>query len=144
VDISQSPALLRDKRGIIDGRLFFSRSPFRSPHFLAASAMNLACIVAELILVFGHTGRVSPSTELTFVGVGALLTLSWFGTLRHIRRVRAIYQEGLVKEPEAGSPLDVALGVAASAIFDWLACISAVTLFSLIYIGTHFACLNGR
>jgi hypothetical protein len=144
MELSQYPELLQDKRGPIDGRRFFSRSPFLAPHFLIASAMNLACILVEIVLIFHHSGKISPSTELAFAGLGIMILMSWLGTLRHIRRLRALYQEGQVREVEAGSPLDVALGVAAGEIFDWLACISAAIMLMLIYIGTHFDCLNSR
>ena len=144
MDLSQYPELLQDKRGPIDGRQFFSRSPFLSGHFLVASGMNLACIAMELFLVFHHAAKISPSTELFFAVLGIVILLSWLGTLRHIRRLRALYLEGLVREVEAGSPLDVALGVAAGEIVDWLLCISAAIMMMLIYIGTHFDCLNSR
>ena len=48
--------------------------------------------------------------------------------------MRALYKEGLINDVKVGSPMDIALGIAAGAIFDWLACISGAIFIALMYI----------
>jgi hypothetical protein len=138
VDVSQNPDFLKDKRGIIDGREFFSKSPFSSNHFLIATATNLVCLVIVLAITLRHSGRVSSSTAWLLITVSLLVLISWFGSLQHIRRIRTLYKEGLINNVEAGSSMDIALGVAAGAIFDWLAGISCTVFIALLYVWVNY------
>jgi hypothetical protein len=144
MDLSQYPDLLKDKRGTIDGREFFSRSPFRSRHFLMATGTILACLVMELVIVTHLSGRISSSGAWFLTTLSLLLLVSWFSALRHIRRMRALYKEGLIGDIEAGSPMDIALGIAAVELIDWLVGISCVIFLTLLFIAIHSDCLSRR
>jgi len=136
--ISQNPALMRDLRGVIDGREFFSKSPFSSRYFLTATIASLACIAFDIFLICRYRSGVS-STLLVLAFMDVFVLLSWFGAVRHIRRVRAAFSESSLENIDAGSSIDIVLGVAAGAIFDWLAGVSATVLLVLIYIGINLA-----
>jgi hypothetical protein len=134
MDVSQNPDLLKDKRGIIDGSDFFLKSPFRSKFFLTGTATIMICIIVELIIILHYSERISHALIQVFVSFLFIMLLTWFGALRHIHRMRALYKEGLINDVKVGSPMDIALGIAAGAIFDWLACISGAIFIALMYI----------
>lgn len=131
MELHQDAELLKDKRGIIDGREFFSRSPFLNPHFLVGTIASFICIFMAFGIAIVYRDRVSLGIVWELASLCGVLPMAWLGVFRHIKRLRSLYKEGLIGKVEAGSPMDVALGVAANAIIEWLASLSCVVFIAL-------------
>jgi hypothetical protein len=114
------PDLLMMRRGPIDGRKFFSRSPFQSGYFITATSVCLAALTMDIVILYQQWDRLSSFTlsMLCLVAIGVVNTL-WRG-YRYLGRVRDLYLDGFIANVEPGSPLDIAMGVAAGAINEML------------------------
>jgi hypothetical protein len=106
-----SPLALQEARGPIDGRRFFSQSPFRSWNFLAVSAECFVGIVYAFYLMYSHWYGWFGSLVYSSIVIG--FVYSWFSMLFSFQRVRDLDHGVALKDVEPGSPLDVALGAAA-------------------------------
>jgi hypothetical protein len=134
MDLDRDAELLKDKRGIIDGREFFSRSPFLNPLFLGGALASFICIFMAFSIAIIYRDRLSPGIVWVLVGLCVTLPMAWLGAFRHIKRLRSLYKEGLIGTVEAGSPMDVALGVAANAVTEWLASLSCTVFVALAWV----------
>jgi len=134
MDLSKNPELLKDKRGIIDGRLFFSKSPFLNMYFLIGAIASILCVLMAVAIALLHRATLSTGIAWILIILCGFLPICWIEVLRHIRRLRSLYDEGLINDVEAGSPMDIALGVAANAITESLASVSCTILFALFYL----------
>lgn len=134
MEFPRDAELLKDKRGFIDGREFFSRSPFFNPSFLGGIVATLICIFMALCLAVVFRNRVSLGIVWVLASLCGVLLMAWTGALRHIRRLRSLYKDGLIGTVEAGSPIDIALGVAANAIIEWLASLACALFLALSYL----------
>jgi hypothetical protein len=128
-----SPELLLARRGPIDGRKFFSRSPFCSVSFVLASAACLTGVLSDVFILYQYWRKLSTFAAAVVFLVGWGLVNTWWRALRYIGRARNLYLEGSIGDVERGSPLDIALGIAAGAITDILAFGSMSTMLLLGY-----------
>jgi hypothetical protein len=134
LDSTRDAELLKDKRGIIDGQEFFSKSPFLNPHFLVGTIASFICVVMALSIAIIYRSRVSLGMVWVLATTCGVLPMAWLGAFRHIKRVQSLYKEGLIGAIEAGSPMDVALGVAANAVTEWLASLSVTVFLALTWV----------
>ncbi len=131
-----SRELLETRRGPIDGRKFFSRSPFRSGHFLAATAVCLVDLLYAVIMLYQYWPRLSTFAAAVIWTITLGLARTWWRAFQYINRVRDLYSESSLTEMEPGSPFDIALGIAAGAINDILIYGSSTTMLLLAYTRT--------
>jgi|SRR5258708_6383959 len=113
-----SPELLLERRGPINGPQFFSKSPFRSGHFIAATGTCVIGAVLGLFLLNRSWHSFAGPVIFGFVELGILNI--WWRAYRYLGKLRDLHLEGAIREVEPGSPLDLALGVAADATNDLL------------------------
>jgi hypothetical protein len=137
MDVSKYPDLLRDKRGPVDGYRFFSRPLFYSARILVPGVICLACIVVDATLLGLHWRQVSQLTAYVIYALSVLLIGFWLDFLNYLRRLRALYLEGELGEVEPGSPIDIALGVAAGGITTGLLFSSFMASLMSLYIWFH-------
>jgi hypothetical protein len=76
----------------------------------------------------------SESGPLMIVMLTGYFAQIWQVAFSQIRRVRALYREGSLDEVTAGSPLDVALSVAATAINEMFGRCFTIIIFLLALI----------
>ena len=137
---SDSPDVLKDKRGPISGLSFFSRSPFYSLRVLVVGATNLVCVFLDASLLIRFWDRMPSHAKHVLIIFGVVLVFSWWGSIRNLNRLRDLYinldQETTGAGP--GSPMDIALGVAAGGITDCLLCISGLTFLTIMYFAYSF------
>jgi hypothetical protein len=100
-------------RNVLGPSKFFLQSPYRNGYFLTVSLLLFMDIgVCGLILAkfwkrFGFFG-------FSWLGLGMFLLIGlWFLALRAHERLSFLFTNGQIEELEIGSPLDVALGIAA-------------------------------
>jgi len=110
--------ILLQRRGPYDGRKFLSQSPFRSGRFLTVTMICLVCLILVLYLMFRQRHELPIIVVLSMAGF--TIAGIWWRAWRYLDRLRQLYLEGSIKEVATGSPLDIALGVAAGAINDTL------------------------
>jgi hypothetical protein len=128
-----SPELLLIKRGPIDGPKFFLESPFRSGYFLAATAVSLVGVFTALFILYAEWQRLSTFQAAVIWTVGYGLSVTWWRAYRYTKRGRGLYLDGSITEVEPGSPLEIALGIAAGAITEILFFGSGATMLLLGY-----------
>jgi hypothetical protein len=133
-DVSGTALQKEQTRRYIDGPKFFSRSPFRSGDFLWASATCLGAILFDWFIVYRYHSKMSESGPLMIVMLTGYFAQIWQVAFSQIRRVRALYREGSLDEVTAGSPLDVALSVAATAINEMFGRCFTIIIFLLALI----------
>jgi len=135
VDYSNYPDLLTDKRGPVSGLKFFSKSPFHSIRVLVVTATDAVCILLDLFLLFRYWSSMHSHVKYVLIVIGFVLLSSWWGSIRNLRRLRALYLEfdEETKHSSAGSSMDIALGVAAGGITNCLLCISGITFLVVMY-----------
>jgi hypothetical protein len=140
VDYSHYPDLLLDKRGPVAGFKFFSKSPLQSPRLLFIGISNAACLVFDLSVLFRHWFEMHAHARYVLIAVGAVLLISFLGSIRNLTRLRALYLDLDEETHKAGqgSPMDIALGVAAGGITDCLLCISGLSLLVVLYFAYSF------
>ena len=93
---------------------FFARSPFRSYYFVANTVTLVLAIFLCVGVLVRYWGRF-PEFTATWVGAAiAAMLLLWGRALRDHRKIRELYTRGQIGQVSPGSPLDVALRVAAS------------------------------
>ncbi len=123
--------------GVIDGSRFISGSAFRSPRFLVLTALGFAVLVVDLIILYLNR-RAEHAASLVVIGglVAVQLLHQWWGILRYYSRIRSLYAaaklEGEVRE---GSPLDLAVRIAAGGLADILFYGYGIALILLILVG---------
>jgi hypothetical protein len=144
MDLYRDAELLKDKRGIIDGRQFFSRSPFVNHLFLIGTIASFICIIMAFSLAILYRDRMSLGIVWVLVGLCGVLPVAWLGAIRHIKRLRSLYKEGLIGTVDAGSLMDVALGVAANAVTEWLAFLSCTVFIALAWVWLLWGMRLGR
>jgi len=116
----QDHNLLFTGSSTIDGKVFFSHSPFRSGYFLAATG---ACTIAVLLngfTLYRYWQRLSPNKAsiLCLVEWGVIIT--WWRGFRHLERIRELYLQGQITDAEPGSPINIVLGTVAVATSEML------------------------
>jgi hypothetical protein len=123
-----APDLLKRGRGSIDGRKFFSRSPFRSGHFLAATAVCLAAVALDLCVLVEYWQQLPSLTACMLFLVGSGVVGTWWRALGYLDRAQELYMVVSLKGAEPDSRLDIALGVIAEATIDMLYSVSITLL----------------
>jgi hypothetical protein len=91
-------------------------------------------VIIKLFIRVQFWQKLSTIKAMLFGLVGWGLVNTWWRALRYIGRVRDLYREGSVTEVEQGSPLDIAVGVAAGAISDILFFGSGATVLSMGFV----------
>lgn len=128
------PEWLELQRGPIDGRKFFSRSPFRSGYFLIATAVSWGCVVLVLRILLRHWPHL-PSGGVVILSLIVMgIAQAWVRGYRYIDRLRQLYSGAVLTHVEAGSPLDIALGVAAGVTNNLLFYSLTTLALSLVYV----------
>jgi hypothetical protein len=127
----------------IDGRRFLTQSPLRSTWFLIPTALGVAALIidAALLVRYQHLLNVNASIALGAL-VGAQLIYQWWRTLRYYRKIRELYTTKAGDEAEDGSPLDLALRIAAGGLSDVLFYSYGMALIMLIVTGVLLAHMN--
>jgi hypothetical protein len=108
------PGLLRFRRGSSDWQKLFSRPPFRSVYFLIVTALGLGCLTLALSIIYRNGRHLSQFQVLALVMIAYGIVEMW------AQRLRDLYSDGSITGAEPGTPLDVALGVAAGFINEIL------------------------
>jgi hypothetical protein len=116
----------------VGGRRSSAASPFRSLSFVVASILGLCAVMIDVYLIcrYWHTApaQVAPMLALP---IGLQLIYQWWRALRCRRKIQELYS----KASDDGSPLDVAVRVAAEGMIDVLSFSYGITFFALMLIG---------
>jgi hypothetical protein len=107
---------LRKVRGPIDGRRFFSTPLFRSYNFMALTAIALTGVVYDFYLAISaisHFHSIAENWMVVFLFIATGFAYSWLAVVLNFRRIQAISPDQRSENIEEGSPIDIALGVAA-------------------------------
>jgi len=119
----------------IDGFGLLTRSPFRSAAFLTTSFAGLCCIGADTHVVYQHGGSSGMQSVLTLcLLLGVQVVYQWWGALRCLNRMRGLFSEAHM-EAAAGSPLLIALRVAAGGMLSLLFFCYCMVLLELVIVG---------
>src|SRR6266849_6453545 len=111
---------MSDIGNFIDGRGLLTRSPFRSGYFVVASLMALGGLLANAYMICRYwraMGVYGAFVLGSLVGVEQIY--QWWRALRYYAKLRELYS-GSDIEMREGSPLGIALRVAAGGIVDLL------------------------
>lgn len=127
----------------IDGRRFLASSPFRSPYFLAVTALALSAVLVDLAVLYINR-RSAHETSLVLAGllVATQLGYQWWRALRYYSRIRFLYKEKPENDAREGSNVDLALRTATGGIVDLLFYFYGITLVLLILIGLMTTSVN--
>lgn len=121
-------------RGPIDGRKFFSQSAFRSAFFLVLTTLSLGGTFWVVLILCQYWNRLSSVSVLGLFIFACGFVGPWLRAFNYHARLRELYLQGSLTTIEAGSALDIALGVAAGGINDALFYCFATMLAMLGYI----------
>jgi len=128
----------------LDGRGFLMGSPFRSVYFLITSVVGVGCIVVDVYLLYRYRQTLTISAALMLSTlIGLQLIYQWWRVLRYRAKILEAYSKGSEEEVKGGSPLDVALRVAAGGMIDLLFFSYGITLVALILVGFLLSRLDG-
>jgi hypothetical protein len=131
-------------RSFIDGRKFLSGFPLGSAYFVVVSLVGLAAVVADVYILSRHWHTLgSFGVIILAVLIGVQLIYQWSRTLRYYSRVRELYLRKSDEEAQDGSPLDLALRIAAGGLTDLLFYCYGMTLLALILVGALLTRLDG-
>ena len=93
---------------------FFAKSPFRSYYFVANTVTLVLAIFLCVGVLVRYWGRLPEFTGMWLgIAIGGTLML-WARALRDHGKVREFFTKGQIGQVSPGSPLDVALHVAAT------------------------------
>ena len=93
---------------------FFARSAFRSYYFVANTVTLVLAIFLTVGILVRYWGRLPEFTGMWLgIAIAGMLML-WARALRDHRKIRELYAKGEIGQVSPGSPLDVALHVAAT------------------------------
>ena len=133
-----------DIGNFIDGRGLLTRSPFRSGYFVVASLMAVGCLLASAYIICRYWRAMGVYNAFV---LGSLISVEqiyqWWRALRYYAKLRELYS-GSDVEMREGSPLGIALRVAAGGIVDLLFYSYGTILFILILIGVLLGRLGVR
>ena len=123
-------------RGFIDGHIFFENSPFSSRYFRIASFVGLVSVVVDVYLIVEHWHALNIIvTVLLGAQIGVQLIYQWWRTWSYYSKIRKLYSMKSEEEAKEGSPLDLALRIAAGGLTDGLFYSYGMTLVALFIIG---------
>jgi hypothetical protein len=135
---------MRDTGNFADGRGLLRSSPFRSWQFVNASIAGLGCVVLNVYLLYRHRhGLTTNNIVVVLLPVCILLVGQWTRTLRYCSRIRELYSIASDNDIETGSPMDIALRVAAGGITEVLFWLYLTNLYTLIYVAVLLSRLDG-
>ena len=101
-------------RNALGASKFYLQSPFRFSYFRAVSAIFFVDIVVCALILLKFWRRFG-FFSFGWLGCGMFLLVAlWFLALRTHERLNLLLTTGQVEKLEIGSPLDIALGVAAT------------------------------
>jgi hypothetical protein len=106
--------------GPIDGLKFFCRSPFRSRHFLTATAICLACETYILITLHRQWPLQPKFAAVGLGSVAILVALVWISAYNQLQQVREIMSANNATEVDQGSPLHITLGITATVTINMI------------------------
>jgi hypothetical protein len=133
-----SPGGSWEKRQVpIDGRRFFSRSPLGSTYFQSVSATCFVGLLYDVYLACSYmhvNGTMNGLVGFIFIGTG--FAYPWMTIVLNHRRIQRLYANGELKDVPEGSPLDVALGLAAWGPLQALFYSSGAMIVMEAFIGT--------
>jgi len=107
------------RRLMVDGRKFFSRSPFRSWPFLVMTTSGVVCLGLVALIFLRRRHQEIPV-------IGALLIVAyyvagtWWTIWRRLDHLRELYEQAAQTEKAQESTLDTALGIGASIAIEGL------------------------
>jgi hypothetical protein len=112
---------MNQHRGFFDGRVFLTKSAFRSGHFFLTSVMGLGAIalVGFILVQFSQSLNVYVEVILA-VPIGAQILYQWLRTRRYYSKIRELYSKRQHDEPVEESSLEEALKTAAGGIAEVL------------------------
>jgi hypothetical protein len=123
----------------MDGKKFFSKSPFRSGYFIIATLVCAACMVLFAYTIYNYWSRLWQFEVLILFQVAwGGVAATWWRVFRYISRVRELFDGDLSETLEPSSPLNVVMNVAASAINELMfflygsICLLVVYIISLL------------
>jgi hypothetical protein len=127
-------------RTFMDGRSFLIDSPFRSGRFWIVTALGLGAFATDILILilFRHLLSVYIIAGLAVL-VGVQIVYQWWRILRYYARIRSLYSMKSADEAEEGSPLDLALRVAAGGLSDLLFYCFGMALIMLVVLGAFLA-----
>jgi len=127
---------MNDLRTFVDGRCFLTGSPFRSMHFVVASTLGLVAFVVDVCVIYRHRETLNIYVAVVLgILIGVQIIYQWWRALRYYSKIRKLYAMRSEEEARAGTPLDIALRIAAGGITDILFYCYGMTLVALILIG---------
>jgi hypothetical protein len=101
-------------RNVLGASKFYLQSPFRFSYFRAVSVIFFVDIVVCALILLKFWRRFG-FFSFGWLGCGMFLLVAlWFLALRTHERLNLLLTTGQVEKLEIGSPLDIALGVAAT------------------------------
>jgi hypothetical protein len=105
-------------RGDIEGRIFFSRSPFQSGYFLVASAVCFGCVILDVFILYRNWLYLSMGTAacLTLVGIG--VASAWLRMYQRLGQIGELYISFYTVNGKPETHVDIMLGLAASMALD--------------------------
>lgn len=117
------------------GREFFSQSPFRSGWFLIAAVVFIVIILGSAAFFAVCWNRIPAGMRVFLLLVVCVRSVNcmWAAIVRH-KKLRTMYFPGSVRNIPPGSPITVALDVAARAILDDLFYTNATLLVVLLLV----------
>jgi hypothetical protein len=134
---------MSDTGNFTDGRGLLTTSPFRSGQFIVTTLVAMGSILVDAYIVYRHwrTAGVYAALILSIL-IGVQLIYQWLRALRYYAKLRDLYSgpdEGI----RAGSPLGVALRIAAGGMINLLFFSFGTILLALILIGVLLTRLDG-
>lgn len=134
---------MSDTGNFTDGRGLLTRSPFRSGLFIVTSSVALGSILVDAYIIYRHwrTAGVYAALILSTL-IGLQLIYQWLRALRYYAKLRDLYA-GSDEEIRAGSPLGIALRIAAGGMVNLLFFSFGTILLALILIGVLLTRLDG-
>lgn len=122
------------RRGPYDGREIFCKPLFRSARFLATMVFCFVCLTLVVVILVEFWNRFSESTVLVLGLIGFTVAGIWWRAWRYLDRLRQLYVEGSIQDVKTGSPLDIALGVAAGVAIDTLVFSLGMVALLLVFV----------
>ena len=130
------PDVLLAKRGPMDGQKFFFQSPFKSPSFLVVTLVCFAGCILSAVIVYQNSHKLSFFEGTYLLGIaGGGLASTWYRAFRYHDRIRELFQAGHFPDLPTGSPIDIVLGAAASAMIEILFFCTTTIVFLFLVLG---------
>lgn len=115
-----------------EGRSFPAAWPFGSVSLVVVSILGFAAVTVDVYLIFRYWNT-APAfvAPILAIPIGVQLVYQWWRVMRYRAKIRDLYP----KDSDYGSPLDLAVRVAAEGMIDILFFSYGITTVALILIG---------